>query len=196
VVAGGNDVTIPKQDINAAIELLCDRFPWAFFQFERKRVPLKIGIRDDIVAILGDALDRNLPGLALRFYTSNFGYRSAQKEGVARIDLDGNACGVVSEADALSAANDVASRKAALKARNPLKPPVTTSPAPTPETTAPPPPLPYQKDGLATLREAAQRRREAAATVKAALVRPVPAGDQLPVRANPMNREKRPAINP
>lgn len=74
-------MTISRKDNDAAIELLCERFPRTFFQFERKRVPLKIGIHDDLVAILGDAIDRPLLGAALRYYTSNLGYRRAQKEG-------------------------------------------------------------------------------------------------------------------
>jgi sRNA-binding protein len=152
-------VNISRKDIDAAIELLCERFPRAFFMFERRRVPLKIGIHDDIVAILGDALDHNLLGPALRFYTSNFGYRRAQKEGVPRIDLNGDPAGTVSEADALSAANDVARRMAALKERKRSQP---TPAAPVPETIAPPPPpSPPKRDGLANLREAARRRKEA-----------------------------------
>ena len=115
---GKRNIMIPREDIHATIELLCERFPQAFFQFERRRVPLKIGIREDILAVLGDAIDRPLLGLALRFYTGNLSYRRAQKAGIPRIDLDGNACGTVSEADAASAARDVASRIAALQEHN------------------------------------------------------------------------------
>ena len=114
---------ISRDDIDAAIELLCERFPQIFFQFERRRVPLKIGIDDDIIASFGDAIDRVLLGLAMKVYTNNFGYRTAQKEGagVARIDLDGNPAGVVSEADASSAARDVMARNAAYRERQRLK---------------------------------------------------------------------------
>ena len=151
-------MNISRKDIDDAIELLCERFPRAFFQFERKRVPLKVGIRDDIIAAIGDAIDHQLLGMALRYYTSNFCYRRTQKAGVARIDLDGNACGVVSEADAMSATKDVASRKAALEARRRSQ----ATAAPVPETISPaPPPSPPKRDGLASLREAAKRRKEA-----------------------------------
>lgn len=156
-------MNISRKDIDAAIELLCERFPHAFIMFERKRVPLKIGIHGDIVAILGDTLDHNLLGPALRFYTANLYYRRAQKEGVARIDLNGEPAGTVSEADALSAARDVAGRMAALQARKRSTPPVTAAPASAPETVPPaPPPSPPKRDGLASLREAARRRKEAA----------------------------------
>jgi ProP effector len=141
-------MAISRTDIDAAIELLCERFPRAFFQFERKRLPLKIGIRDDITAVICDAIDRQLLGMALRYYTDNFGYRRAQKEGAPRIDLNGEPAGTVSEADALDAASDVASRKAALKARKRSQ---ATPAAPVLETSAPSPaPPPPRKDGLAT----------------------------------------------
>ena len=41
-------MAISRQDVDATIELLCERFPRCFFMFERKRLPLKVGIFDDI----------------------------------------------------------------------------------------------------------------------------------------------------
>jgi sRNA-binding protein len=64
-----------------------------------------------------DQIDRKCLGLALRHYTGNLHYRMSQKAGASRIDLDGNGAGTVSEADAASAARDVASRKAAFAER-------------------------------------------------------------------------------
>jgi sRNA-binding protein len=64
-----------------------------FFMFERRRLPLKLGFGPDLVAAVDPPIDRQLLGQALR-------YRQAQKVDVARIDLDGNACRTVSEADA------------------------------------------------------------------------------------------------
>jgi sRNA-binding protein len=40
------------------LELLCQRFRRAFFMFEQRRRPLKIGIIDDILAVLGGQVDR------------------------------------------------------------------------------------------------------------------------------------------
>ena len=77
----------------------------------------------------------------------------SQLAGAPRIDLDGNASGTVSEADAASAAKDVAGRKAAGAAK---KQPAMHKPA-EPELTAPVP------ASLADLREAARKRREMAA---------------------------------
>ena len=65
-------MTISRQDIDATIELLCERFPRAFFRFERWRVPLKLRIRDDLIAALGDTIDPELIGLALKGYTRNW----------------------------------------------------------------------------------------------------------------------------
>ena len=64
-------------------------------------------------ARLGDRVEPRQIGAALRFYTSDTEYRRAQRAGAPRIDLDGNQCGTVSEADAASAAAEVAKRKTA-----------------------------------------------------------------------------------
>jgi ProP effector len=93
--------------------MLCREFPQCLFLFERQRRPLKVGIRADILARLGDRVEPRQIGAALRFYTSDTEYRRAQRAGAPRIDLDGNQCGTVSEADAASAAAEVAKRKTA-----------------------------------------------------------------------------------
>jgi ProP effector len=154
---------VQREQINQTIELLCHKFPACFVQFERRRQPLKIGIVDDILARLGDQLDRELLGRSLRYYTRNTFYRLSQQPGAPRIDLDGNESGTVSEADAIGAARDVAGRKAAAAMK---KQPAMHKPA-EPELTAPSPspePGPARKPAsLADLREAARKRREMAA---------------------------------
>jgi ProP effector len=150
------------QDIDAILELLSERFRNCFFMFQQRRVPLKIGIADDIIAALGDAIDRKLLGQALHVYTNNLHYRMAQKQGAPRIDLDGNEVGTVSEADALSAAKEVILRKTALRAAHTpaqavsklMRAPASALPPPPPE-----PPQPSKRAGLADLRAAAQRRK-------------------------------------
>ena len=141
-------MSISKNQIDEAIAVLCREFPKCFVMFERRRRPLKLGIHLDIIAALGERIDRRLLRQALRFYTSNIHYRASQKPGVRRIDLYGNACGAVSEADAQSAARDVAARKTRKRA----EPEITPAPPA-------PPPAP-KRDGLAALREAAKRRRQ------------------------------------
>lgn len=66
-----------RADIVAALELLCERFPKCFVLREHRRVPLKIGIRDDIIAIIGDAIDHQLLGNNAAVYTHNPVYRLA-----------------------------------------------------------------------------------------------------------------------
>ena len=139
------------EDAIALIGLLCERFPNAFTMFQKKRRPLKIGIKADIAAALGDAAEPQVLGLALRIYTGNVFYRMAQKQGAPRIDLDGNEAGAVSEADALNAAKTIAGlkrqyRQVKSKAAAASEPPA--------------PPAPVKKPlGLSELREAAARRK-------------------------------------
>jgi sRNA-binding protein len=64
---------------------------------------LKLGIHRDIGAVLGDAVDR--------YYVSNIAYRKSRQAGVDRIDLDGNAAGVVTELEAVNAQKGVAQQK-------------------------------------------------------------------------------------
>ena len=165
---------VQREQINQAIELLCHKFPACFVQFERRRRPLKVGIVDDIQARLGDRIDRELLGRALRYYTRNTFYRMSQQPGAPRIDLDGNESGTVSEADAASAAKDVAWRTkaaAAAKKQQTVRPPpidevssrgAAIEPKLTPEILlAPPPPAepPKRPASLSDLREAAKRRK-------------------------------------
>jgi sRNA-binding protein len=151
---------------DATLEMLCARFPNCFVMFERQRRPLKVGIRGDIVLAIGeDAIDLKLLGPALKLYTHNYFYRLAQaRPGATRIDLDGNAAGAVSEVDATSAARDVAAwkAKAALRRQLAMRKP---RPEPVIEPVIEPlPPQPPRRLGLADLRAAAARRRQAVAT--------------------------------
>jgi ProP effector len=157
-----------REDIDATVELLCERFPRSFFQFERRRRPLKLGIRQDLEAILGDQVDRKLLGAALKQYTNNLGYRQAHKiVGNPRLDLDGNACGEVSEQHALQGRDAIAGIKARIRRRQRAQdkpaadteaPRTTVKPEPE---TAPPPPVsePPKRASLADLKAAAQRRK-------------------------------------
>jgi ProP effector len=119
------------------IAMLAERWPKCFFLiYERHRVPLKIGIYDDIVAA---GFPKAGPKPALRIYTSNRCYVWALRPGAPRIDLDGNAAGVVSEEHALRAKEELSRRK--------QKTALTTKPAPP------------KKLSLADLRAAAQARK-------------------------------------
>ena len=165
-LSGGQAVLARKQ-IDAAIELLCARFPACFVMLQYRRRPLKVGINADLVAALGEEVDRRLLGAALRDYTRNLHYRLAQKPGVARINLDGKPVGEVSEADAAHAAADVAAyRAAAIRKRQETTASLLCPnrrrrrrrpPEPEPALAAPAPP---KRLGLADLRAAAAARRQ------------------------------------
>jgi ProP effector len=152
-----------KPHLEAVIELLAERFPKAFFLYERKRVPLKVGIRNDLTAVLGDAIEPKLLNVALRHYFVNIGYQFALKAGRPRYDLDGNIAGEVTELEAESARRSAAGIRAL---RAPRKRPRPQAIAP--ETPAPPPPPssppePPRRLGLADLRAAALARKASAA---------------------------------
>jgi ProP effector len=108
----------------AALLILRQRWPNAFARLSaRTPRPLKIGIRDDVIAALPD-IPPALISFALGIYTSGVPYRSACIEGAARIDLDGKLAGVVSPDEAAHA------REKLQRRRCPKKP--KPSPAPSP----------------------------------------------------------------
>ena len=139
-------MSITKARIDEVITLLATRFPKTFFVHVAHRRPLKVGIHRDIGAVLGDAVDRRTLYAVLRYYVSNIDYRKSQLAGVDRIDLDGNAAGVVTELEAVNAQKGVAQQK-----RKPK----------TVETPPPGKPAP-RRDGLAALKQAAARRKAVA----------------------------------
>src|SRR5262249_60282393 len=90
--------------IHATPSLLAERFPRCFAIYEQRRRPLKVGIDRDILSALGGALTLNEIGVALRHYCGNRGYQRAMSTaGTPRIDLDGNAAGEVTVAQAEAA---------------------------------------------------------------------------------------------
>ena len=71
----------PPQSI---IEFLASRYPNTFYVYERRRKPLKVGIYDDIVADLGDAIPKSDLARALRSYTGNSYYLDGMSRRVPR----------------------------------------------------------------------------------------------------------------
>ena len=148
---------------DAALALLCERWPKCFFMFPGRRLPLKIGIHKDIPDGL---IEPKILRLAFRLYVNNPGYLNAMRLGVARVDLNGEAAGTVGENDVKSAQarlngiwkfrKDRKQRRREEVAQEWAAPPPAPSPAP------PPPTPPSQRDSLSTLREAARQRRGAA----------------------------------
>ena len=137
--------------------------------FRQPRQPLKIGIHNDIITRHPE-LRPSLIVSALKTYTRSLGYLETLKAGAARIDLEGNPVGTVTDADEEDAKRKIAkaARRAEAKAiedRNaaaPAKPVAERAgqQKPIPEaksqqlTPAGPPRL-----GLADLKAAAQARR-------------------------------------
>jgi ProP effector len=91
-------------DAVATISLLQDLFSKTFFLPEKMRVPLKCGIFDDVIASGFSAATPAELATALRVYCSCPHYLDCLRPGAARIDLDGNVAGVVSDEDAAHAA--------------------------------------------------------------------------------------------
>jgi ProP effector len=150
---------------DAALALLCERWPKCFFMFSGRRLPLKIGIRKDIPDGL---IEPKILRLAFRLYVNNPGYLNAMRLGVARVDLNGEVAGTVGEKDAKSAQARLNGIRKVRKNRKQSRrekaaqdvvsaPPPAPSPAPPPRRQQP-----SQRDSLASLREAARKRRGAA----------------------------------
>jgi sRNA-binding protein len=137
----------------AAIDTLLQfrqRFPQTFARLnDRRRRPLKIGIRDDITAAIPDLAPIEI-GRALRLYCSDLRYHRACIDGADRIDLDGNVAGAVTTAQAENAKATIAGIEAKLAQRRRRS--ATSAPA------APPAP---KRLSLADLRAAAAARKPA-----------------------------------
>jgi ProP effector len=168
--------------VSTIITWLAERFPNCFSIYAGRRRPLKIGIRDDIIAAVGDAGAPDKLRAALRRYTRNEIYLSKLRASALRIDLNGQLAGAVTAEEAKIAKAWVramvecrAKRRAAARAPTGLPVPTAevatpiptgngATPIPTAEaatviaiampiTTAP------KRAGLADLRAAARARR-------------------------------------
>jgi len=100
-----------KIDPHPVIAALCEKFPAAFFQFEQRRRPLKLGIHKDILAAMPAITAKEIHA-AMRYYTSNEFYCRGCIEGAARIGLDGGELGTVTAGEAASSAARLAGIKA------------------------------------------------------------------------------------
>ena len=89
-------------------------YPLCFFPTHELRRPLKIGIREDIIAQHPE-LQPDMIVSALQIYTRCVPYWSTLKVGAARLDLDGNVAGEVTLEDERAAIRKIA--KAARSAK-------------------------------------------------------------------------------
>jgi hypothetical protein len=91
----------PKRVTVAAIKMrkvLAKRFPKCFQGFGKPKLPLKIGILEDVFAAAPE-LSRRSVLYAIADYVSGSSYLQAHIEGAARFDLKGEAVGFVTAAD-------------------------------------------------------------------------------------------------
>ena len=101
-------MTIPKEDIHAALTRLAEWFPQTFvFEKHLPHRPLKVGIAADILARC-PVLTRRELGPVLGVYAKRVMYLQSLVAGAIRIDLDGNPAGEVSATDAEHAAATLA----------------------------------------------------------------------------------------
>jgi ProP effector len=121
---------------SAVLELLCAQFPRCFFHDEARRQPLKVGIHNDVLLALGDAVTPSELARALQIYVNNRIYQSRLRPGGTRIDLNGEPGGTVTVGQAAFARAKERARKE--QRLTPSSPP---------------------RSSLAELREAGQRRR-------------------------------------
>jgi len=139
--------------------------------FRQPRQPLKIGIHNDVIARHPE-LRPSLIASALKTYTRSLSYLETLTAGSARIDLEGNPVGTVTDADEEEAKRKIAkeARRAAAEAIEDRK--VASQPAAKPVAERPGQqnPIPEAKSqqsasagppslGLAGLKAAAQARR-------------------------------------
>ena len=90
---------------------LRNRFPMCFMEFGAPKLPLKIGIDRDLLAIANGAYHFQHMQWALLDYTQGDSYLAGLTAGAVRVDLDGNPAGTVSEVHARYAAGVLAKRK-------------------------------------------------------------------------------------
>jgi ProP effector len=84
------------------LELLAAKYPRAFFTEEKMRRPLALGIYNDLMDALPGVRQDALRD-ALRHYVSSRAYLVKCKLGAARVGLDGERSGEVSDREARSA---------------------------------------------------------------------------------------------
>jgi ProP effector len=85
--------------IRAVISLLAEKWPCCFSIIESGRRPLKLGIRDDVLAALDGAIPAGKVSAALRWYVSSPEYQRRLLHGAWRVDLNGRPAGTVSQED-------------------------------------------------------------------------------------------------
>src|SRR5262245_49692147 len=108
-----------REESEAVIRMLTDRYPKCFFQNPKLRRPLKRNIQADL-ELAGFPAAHEVITAALDWYKSHFGYQYALQAGAKRIDLEGNEVGTVTESEQAGAQKEIQERKKLLNERNGL----------------------------------------------------------------------------
>ena len=155
-----------KRVVRDTIATLAERFP-ACFSLDRYRKPLKVGIRDEVLAAVPDVPAKQV-GLALKVYTSNPGYLHFIREGADRVGLGGEVTGQVTADEAENAKQRLAQvTEAEKRLAQRTQQPIAKQAKPVSETCSPQAIRPSKpaapRLGLGDLKAAARARRNATA---------------------------------
>lgn len=104
--------TVKPTSVKEVLAYLVEQFPSCFAADENVK-PLKVGIFQDLAQRLGEnsPLSKTQLRQALRVYTSSWRYLDATKEGINRVDLDGQSAEVIDAQQAEHAAKLLAESK-------------------------------------------------------------------------------------
>ncbi len=114
-----------RQETEAAIRILCKRYPKCFFEDPHLRRPLENNIISDLEKD-GAPLKYDLLVRAVEFYQTHFGYRYNILAGARKINLDGKEVSIVTESEFLNTQKKIREDKAKLRERNEANP-ITTA---------------------------------------------------------------------
>ncbi len=114
-----------RHETEAAIRILCKRYPKCFFEDPHLRRPLENNIISDLEKD-GAPLKYDLLVRAVEFYQTHFGYRYNILAGARKINLDGKEVSIVTESEFLNTQKKIREDKAKLRERNEANP-ITTA---------------------------------------------------------------------
>src|SRR5713226_9538187 len=100
-----------RQETEAAIRILCKRYPKCFFEDPHLRRPLENNIISDLEKD-GAPLEYDLLVRAVEFYQTHFGYRYNIQAGARKINLDGKEVSIVTESEFLNTQKKIREDKA------------------------------------------------------------------------------------
>lgn len=109
-----------KREIGQCRIILSAIFPNAIVPNKVEKIPLKIDIHLDLlraVKVVAPGISKRVLKAMLKDYTEGKRYLQNMKAGATRVDLDGNPCGVVTDAEASHAATELVRREEYIKNR-------------------------------------------------------------------------------